>query len=545
MLGERTVESERVAERVGLTRGRGRTQQALHRIAGRQVEEQKGEGDHTENHGDRTNQTEDEASRHVKNVDLRVPRRLLPLLLLLAAACAQFATDRGNTVVFASGADLQSINPLLTVHPLARQVQRYVLLTTLVQYDSVLQVTPYLARRWEWSSDSLAVTFHLSTEVRWHDGTPTTARDVAWTIEAARDSATGYPRLTDLSDVAGVRAIDDSTVRITFSHRKALIPDVLTDLGILPAHLLDSVPHAALRNTSWNQAPVGNGPFRFISHAPNRRWVFAANPSFPAALGGPPHIDRFVIAVVDEPTTKLAALTSGELDFAGINPAHASFVAADTRLAVIQYPLLYTYAVAFNTRRPPFNDVRVRRAIAVALDRSAIVSGFLFGFATPAAGPIVGTSPDSIPLQPDLAAARALLGGRPVHFELLTVGSGEAALEQMIQSQLAAIGVTVTIRQLELTTYLDRIQGRTHDFDAAVMGNAGDLDWGQLAPMLRTSGLSTEGDRFALHKRITDSIPAAFLYHARGVQGMNRRVTGVHMDLRGELATLHDWRATR
>lgn len=458
---------------------------------------------------------------------------------MLAAACSGPATNRGDTIVFASGADLQSINPLLTTHPLAHQVQRYVLLTTLVRYDSTLQVEPYLARRWEWSADSTTLTMHLTSDVRWHDGVQTTARDVAWTLDAARDPATGYPRQSDLSDLVLVRVVDDSTVTLGFRQSPGGIPDVLTDIAILPAHLLDSVPHARLRSAAWNQSPVGNGPFRFVSHSPNRRWVFAANPGFPASLGGPPRIQRFVVAVVDEPTTKLAALTSGELDFAGINPAHASFVAGDRRLAVVRYPLLFTYVVAFNTRRPPFNDVNIRRAVSRTIDRRAIVDGYLFGFATPAFGPMP-LSPidrDSAPAASGLATTHT-----PVHFELLTVGSGEAALEQMLQAQLAQVGMTVEIRQLELSTFLDRVQGPAHDFDAAVMGVSGDAGLGQLAPMLRTTGMIAAPTRAGMLQAFTDSMPVAFLYHASGVQGMNRRVLGVQMDVRGELATLHQWR---
>ncbi len=148
----------------------------------------------------------------------------------------------------------QSINPLLTTHPLAHQVQRYVLLTTLVQYDSALHVTPYFARRWDWSRDSLALTLHLSQDLRWQDGVPTTARDVVWTLDAARDPATGYSRQDDLTDVEHVTASDDSTVTLTFRRKQNGIPDLLTDLAILPAHLLDSVPHARLRGAAWNQS---------------------------------------------------------------------------------------------------------------------------------------------------------------------------------------------------------------------------------------------------------------------------------------------------
>ncbi len=193
------------------------------------------------------------------------------------AGCRAAATSRGSTVVFASGADLQSINPLLTIHPLARQVQRYVLLTTLVRYDSALAVEPYLARSWTWSQDHRELRFHLVPGVLWHDGVPTTASDVRWTLEAARDPRTGYPRLTDLAALEKLEAPDDSTVVLHFSVPQGSVPDVLTDLAILPRHLLDSVPLDRMRQAAWNQHPVGNGPFRFVAHEANRRWVFAAD----------------------------------------------------------------------------------------------------------------------------------------------------------------------------------------------------------------------------------------------------------------------------
>ena len=86
---------------------------------------------------------------------------------------------------------LGGLRLIADMFPLARQVQRYVLLTTLARYDSSLTPQPYLARRWEWSGDRRRLTFHLETTVRWHDGPLTTARDVVWTLSAARDPATG------------------------------------------------------------------------------------------------------------------------------------------------------------------------------------------------------------------------------------------------------------------------------------------------------------------------------------------------------------------
>jgi peptide/nickel transport system substrate-binding protein len=482
-----------------------------------------------------------------------VNRRILwhALAAGATAACltgAGRAERRGATVLYASGADLQSINPLHTVHPLAKQVQRYVLLTTLARYDSALVARPYLARSWFWSGDHRTLTIRLHRGVRWHDGRPTTAADVAWTLNAARNADTGYPRMSDLTSIVFVDALNDSTVTLRFAEEQpAVLPDVLTDLAVLPAHLLDTLPLPLLRRAAWNQQPVGNGPFRFVLHEPNRRWVFARNPDFPPELGGPPALERFIVVVVDEPTTKLAALTAGELDFAGIQPAHAEFVRDDPRLHVLDFPQLLTYAIVFNTRRAPFDALPARLAVALALDRQEIIDGYLFGFGRIAHGAVPPEVPGyvapgrPVPTAPD--SARALLGGRRVPFELLAVGSGEAALEQMIQARLAAVGFDVTIRQLELSAFLDRVYGPRREFDAAIMGIPGDLALGHLTTIAQLAGVRLPREPAAAQRALGQTFPAAFVYHARGVVAMNRRIENVRMDLRGDLPTIARWRA--
>ncbi len=481
---------------------------------------------------------------------LRVTRRAIRILCWLgvvgtgACGAAGAATRRGATVLFASGADLESINPLFTQHPLAKQVQRYLLLTTLVRYDSMLTPQPYLARHWHWSADRTTLTFTLFAGLPWDDGRPTVARDVVWTLDAARDPATGYPRLTDLGAVVEVRAPDDTTVVVRFRTGQSRLPDVFTDLAILPAHLLDRVPHARLREAEWNEHPVGNGPFRFVTHEPHRRWVFARNPAFPGALGGPPRLERFIVVVVDEPMTKLAALTAGEIDFAGINGAHAEFARRNPALAVLSYPLIFVYGMVFNARHPPFDDETVRRAAALAIDRHEIVEGFLFGFGQQADGPVPAFLPGyvrvpPVPYAPD--SARRLLAGRHPSVALLTVGSGEAALEQLLQARLAAVGFEVSIRQMELSAFNARVYGPRHDFTAAVMGIPGDPGLGYLAPIAELAGVPAPADPAAAQLEFAERQPVAWLYLARGVQAMNRRVHGVTMDTRGELAGIAGW----
>jgi peptide/nickel transport system substrate-binding protein len=149
-------------------------------------------------------------------------------------------------------------------------------------------------------------------------------------------------------------------------------------------------------------------------------------------------------------------------------------------------------------------------------------------------------------LVPAPDSARRLVAALPAapRFELLTVGSGEAALEQMIQARLAAVGFDVTIRQLELSAFLDRVYGSRHDFTAAVMGIPGDPGLGFLQPLGNLTGIPVPADPVAAQRLFAERMPVVWLYHARGVQAMNQRVQGVRMDLRGELPSVTAWHVT-
>jgi peptide/nickel transport system substrate-binding protein len=506
----------------------------------------------------------------------------LCLATLLGCGAPSRASD---TVVYASGADLESANPLVTVHPLSRQIQRFALLVTLARYDSALVPRPYLASRWEWNETGDELTLHLHSVLKWHDGQPTTSRDVTFTIDAARDRTTGYPRYGDLASIVETRAPDDSTVVIRFASPPPGFPPVFAELPILPAHILASVPRAAMRRAPYNTNPVGNGPFRFRTREAGRRWVFDRVPDFPRELGGPASIARLVVAVVDEPTTKFAGLVSGELAVAGIAPTMASLVARDPSLRVISYPVLLSNGIVFNASRPPFDDVRVRKAIAAAIDRKRIIDAALAGYATPAYGPAPPDNPLALPVSPPRATAadslldaagwtRAADGhrvrdGKPLAFTLLTVGSGDNAVEQLLQADMRTHGIALEIRQLEFGAFLAEARANPKRFDALFTGIPGDLSLSYLAAMVDSklgggaldyAGFHTpELDAAFAHvssarsraelvdawrtvQRLLDAAtPVAWVYHSRGVQGVTARLGGVEMDLRGEMPTLASW----
>jgi len=491
-----------------------------------------------------------------------------------------------DTVVYASGTDLESGNPLVTIHPLSRQIQRFVLYVTLAKYDDKLQPTPYAATSWSWSPDRRDLTLHLANGLQWQDGVPTTAHDVAYTLEAARDPATGYLRSADLAGVDTVLARDDQTVEIRFHAPQSSLPLVFCELPIVPAHLLDTIAHAELRRAAFNFAPVGNGPFEFVERRAGSRWTFRRNPRFPSSLGGPPRVAGLVVAVVDEPTTKFAGLASGELDVAGISPAMAPLARRDPSMRVVEYPILFTTGLVFNVRKPPFDDARVRRAISFSIDRARIVAAALAGFGVPATGPVPPESPLALPATAsrDTTRADSLLDaagwkrsangirqrlGRPLELDLLTVGSGDNALEQLVQADLAVRGIRVSIRQVELGTFLNDARAATKTFDVLVAGIPGDVALSFVSAMFETRQRGGALDYTGFHSReldslfvaarnatdeparvaswrsaqqvLDDSMPVAWLYYSRGVQGVSARLRHVTMDLRGEMVSVSDW----
>ncbi|HXT15167.1 MAG TPA: peptide ABC transporter substrate-binding protein [Gemmatimonadaceae bacterium] len=511
---------------------------------------------------------------------------VLAVLALVVVPVACFAPQRPRDVaVYASGTDLESGNPLVTVHSLSRQIQRYALFVTLARYDTRLAPAPYAARAWEWSADRRALTFHLVQGLLWHDGRLTTARDVAFTIDAARDPATGYWRAADLAAVDSAIAHDDSTVTLVFHVHQPEFPLVLCELPILPQHLLGAVARGDMRRASFNLNPVGNGPFKFVDRRAGAHWTFRRNDAFPASLGGPPRLAGLVVSVVDEPTTKFAGLASGDLDVAGIAPTMAALARRDPSMRVVDYPILFTTGLAFNVTKPPFDDARVRRAISLSIDRRRIVDAALAGYGTPASGPVPPESPLALAgsSASDTAVADSLFdaagwrrangvrvrNGKPFELELLTVGSGDNALEQLVQADLALRGVHAHIRQVELGTFLTAARASHKTFDVLVSGVPGDVSLSFLASMFESRQQGSALDYTGFHTAVLDTLfartrsapneslrvaawrdvqrylaaeqPVSWIYHSRGLQGLSARLRNVRMDLRGELASLAEW----
>ncbi len=514
-------------------------------------------------------------------------------LMLGVSACSNSddaSSSRERPLILGYASELQGLNPIVSTDQNANELIYYLLFTPLVTYDVDLRPAPALAESWV-LTDS-AVTFRLRDDLTWHDGTPVTARDVAFTFERAKDPDAASPLAAAyLANVAGVEILGEHEIVFRFA---APHSEPLEDFfwPPAPAHLLEGVPAADLLRAPFNRSPVGNGPYRFVRWDVNQQLVFEANPDYPPGLGGPPEIARVVYRIIPDQTTMLAELLSGGIQVDGpLAPSDAARVGRAENLRLLSFPWRQFAYVGWNTRRPQFADPAVRRALAMAIDRESLVRTVLEGHGTRASGPIPPWhryAPNLSPLPHDPERSRALLeaagwrdidgdgirerGGTRLSFELLANQRNPiyGDIAQIIQADLRAVGVEVFPRLLEWQTVLSMHRGR--EFDAVLTNWVLDNFRVDPRPLFHGSqvAIANSANRSSYSNPIADSLmnlgsrttdddaareiwaefsrviqadqPVTFLFWQDELAGVSRDLADVVMDARGELVTLPRWR---
>lgn len=368
------------------------------------------------------------------------------------------------------------------------------------------RIVPALAQSWEISPDGQQYTFQLRPDVSFHEtkdfkpARPFNADDVLWSFQRMIDpghpgyelAESGYPYAEAMqlkTLIQKVEKLSDGSVRFTLNYPDA---PFLSSLAMPFASILSAEYAQQLIATGQpellNRLPIGTGSFRFIRYQKDAQVRYAAHT---AHWGGAPSVERLVLAITPDPNVRIQRLRRNECQIAlSPKPEDIPLLKKDATLTLLEQPALITTHAPINTRHAPFDDVRVRQAIAMAFDKQSYLNSIFDGHAQPAIGPyppgLLGydSSIDDWPHDPVRAQALLQEAGvkpdTPLNLYISTSSgpSGNASrAAQLIQADLGHIGLNVTIHSLEWGELIKRSKAGEHDMVLmSWIGDNGDPD---------------------------------------------------------------------
>ncbi|MGI8949734.1 MAG: ABC transporter substrate-binding protein [Ornithinimicrobium sp.] len=378
----------------------------------------------------------------------------------------------GGQLVAAIAAEPDQLDPHKTTAYASFQVLENVY-DTLVQPDENLDMVPALAESWETSDDQLTWTFKLRDGVTFHNGDPLTAEDVVFSYNRIIDEelANSYR----FEAIESVEATDDLTVEIKL---KRPTPSLLAQIGAFKGMAI--VHEQNVTSGAVTRNPIGTGPFKMESYTSGDSIQLAAYQDY---WGDAPGLASVRYTFVSEPSVALANLQSGQVQWTdNLPPQQVASLEGQDSIEIGRVPSNDYWYFATNQARKPFDDPRVRQALAWAIDRESITEAAKFGLATMNQTAIPETSKwyyDYAPFEQDPGRAKQLLqeaGATNLTVDMMVTNEFPETIQaaQVMASQLDAVGVTLNIRTEDFATWLD--QQSQGNFDAFMLGWLGNID---------------------------------------------------------------------
>ena len=344
----------------------------------------------------------------------------------------------------------------------------------LLRYDYDLTPQPALATAWEVALDGLTYTFHLREGVRWHDGQPFTAQDAAFSLQLLKQI---HPRgRATFANVDAFETPDAHTLVLRLSKPAPYLLNALvsSESPIVPKHVYESGDPAL---NPANNAPIGTGPFRFAELVHGSHLILERNPDYWDA--GKPYLDRVIFRIIPDPGSRAIAIETGEADVASgtlVPLSELDRIKALDHIAIEPRGTIFDAGVKrleFNLDNPYFKDIRVRQAVAHAIDKSVVRDVIWYGYGEIVSGPI---SPDLVPFRAeglpdydfDPAKAEELLdaagfprGADGVRFrvphDFRPATEGDKRTADYVKQALARVGIEVDVRVQDFATYVKRV----------------------------------------------------------------------------------------
>lgn len=500
------------------------------------------------------------------------------LLVLVAVALLAGALAQRSGGILRAGmqTDPVGLDPHTTNATASRNILENIY-DTLVMLDSRGRIVPGLAQSWSASSDGLTWTFRLRPGVTFHNGEPLKASDVAFSINRIKDPATKSPRANDFAVVRSIAAPNNTTVVMTLAQP---FSPLLAKLAF-STNVIVSEKVTKDNGGDLNKAVIGTGPFRFVEYIPQTRLVTRKWENYwqkDNSGNKLPYLDGITYTFYPDPAARSTALRAGAVDWIEyVTAADVRPLKADRNVQVVGGPSANFRALYFNTTREPYNNPKVRQAIALAIDRKAVVDLALFGTGgIVSRGTTIPSGAYAFTNSPyntrNVAEAKKLLteAGFPNGFTMnLYVTSTYDFLRtpaDVIRDNLAEVGIRVNIQAEDWNVYLPK--ALRSEFDVTLLGTSGQADPDdylfntfhpssslnlskynnpEVAQLLeRGRRVSSQAERQRIYTQVQEIVlrdsPMAFLFHSAQYEAMNRRVQGfLHFPNTSYLALRYTW----
>ncbi len=397
--------------------------------------------------------------------ECRIGWRLLVILLLLVLVGCQQLPDGGD-----DRTTMVVLYPETGVRAFLDQEGPLVLLLPLVGLTDSGTLEGRLAQRWEHTPDRRSWTIWLRSDVRWHDGVPVTAHDVRFTVDLMH-----HPAIADFNHIEGVTVLDDTTLVMRFSGVQPFASSWLPGAWnwFLPKHLLEGEDPAEFDRWEYWEHPVGNGPYRWVSHQPGTQLILEANSDY---YRGKPAIDRLIIRFGALGFTELLAGEVDAINFASSNEVQV--LAGDPRFRLYREvwdDVAALQCIFWNHKNPLFRDVRVRRALTFAIDRADLKNAMFMWSGLPVIDGLVSPGqywreelPPPFPFDPS-EASRLLkeAGWRDEDGDGVREKDGQPfEFTVLANADLRNVGVRMNVLLLDNSVVRERLA--SGDFDAVI-----------------------------------------------------------------------------
>lgn len=548
---------------------------------------------------------------------------LLPVLMrlsilacpLAAAAVACSSAERaaadgntGGTAVIAVGGDAGDVLPPFVNDATGRLVSDMVFdrLAEISQDLTTLPgdrgFTPRLARSWTWAPDSLSIAFSIDPRARWHDGHPVRASDVRFTHQLAVNPKAATSIAVLLRNIDSIQVRDSLTAVVWYNRRSSeQFYEFVYQLPIIPEHVYGGIAPDQLKAAEPSRRPVGSGRFRFVRWDAGSRLELVADTT---NYRGRAKLDRVIFSVARDPATAVSQVLGGQADFFEIFPSDqlgmldSSSVARPMPTGTLSYTHMNMSLRDRKAKNRPhsiFGDRAVRRALSMAVDRSAMLQNVFGKYGHIGHGPFPGvlaSADTTLRVLPfDVSAAKALLdsagwrettaggvrakAGRPLRFSLMyptsSINRGRYAV--LLQQQLRQVGAQVDLEALEpRSAFFPRMFAG--DYDAAINTYSTDPGLGGAKQAWSTEGIGENGQNYGgysnpaidklldsamatfdfarsksyvsrAYQQIIDDAPSIWLYDNYNVAGVHRRIETIPARADGWWSGLADWSIPR